>query len=97
MRAFKKGILIASALTIGITSFFFEKEAVITTSLASCQPCTTQANDLKTVQCKQAQQDSGWFSWLTGDSRSAQFHYLDLLELLTSHDEQQANHLNSRF
>lgn len=28
-----------------------------------------------------------WAAWLAGDSRSTQFHYLDLLELLFRNDE----------
>ena len=44
------------------------------------------------------EQESSWMSWITGDSRSAQFHYLDLLELLTSSDEpQKARSLSPRF
>jgi len=36
---------------------------------------------------KNAAKDVSWGSWLVGDSRSTQFHYLDLLELLFRNDE----------
>lgn len=31
--------------------------------------------------------DINWFTWLSGKTRSNQFHYLDLLELLSRHSE----------
>ncbi|UAA40891.1 hypothetical protein KIH87_18050 [Paraneptunicella aestuarii] len=35
---------------------------------------------------KESSTDVSWHSWLVGDSRSKQFHYLDLLELLFRSD-----------
>lgn len=35
-----------------------------------------------TIQCTQAPQPS-WSSWFSGNSRSTQFHFIDLLELLS--------------
>ena len=35
-----------------------------------------------TVQCELAPQTS-WLSWFSGQSSSAQFHFIDLLELLS--------------
>ncbi len=35
-----------------------------------------------TIQCDQAPQPS-WSSWFSGNSRSTQFHFIDLLELLS--------------
>lgn len=37
-----------------------------------------------TSLCKPSQQS--WFSWLQGNSRSTQFHFVDLLELLNRFD-----------
>jgi hypothetical protein len=31
--------------------------------------------------------DISWFTWLSGKTKSNQFHYLDLLELLSRHTE----------
>lgn len=42
-----------------------------------------------TAECKdKSAKDVSWGSWLVGSSRSTQFHYLDLLELLFRNDEQ---------
>ena len=42
---------------------------------------------LPTACSKDASKDVSWGSWLVGNSRSTQFHYLDLLELLFRNDE----------
>ena len=44
-------------------------------------PCMTQfSNDSSlTTECQPQQ---SWFNWLQGNSRSTQFHFVDLLELL---------------
>lgn len=87
MRAFKTGILIAAALLI-IGAFSFAPSSEQDLSLVSnCQHQVTSVNTQNAITCAKVEEDSSWFSWLTGDSRSAQFHYLDLLELLTSSEE----------
>lgn len=41
------------------------------------------------AQCRlNTDSNKSWFAWLKGDSRSAQFHYLDLLELLSDSDQE---------
>lgn len=47
----------------------------------NCYCYTTQAVQQEMLQCKREAHTS-WFAWLTGKSSSAQFHYLDLLELM---------------
>ncbi|MBT1445326.1 hypothetical protein KJI95_12410 [Shewanella sp. JM162201] len=37
-------------------------------------------------RCANQTQDLSWKSWLSGSSRTTQFHFLDLLELLHGHD-----------
>lgn len=37
-------------------------------------------------RCATQSQDLSWKSWLTGSSRTTQFHFLDLLELLHGHN-----------
>jgi len=97
MRAFKIGILIATVLTICYLSFFSKTNDVVIAS----EQC--QGNTIHTVthstSCHMPMHktNSSWFSWLAGDSRSAQFHYLDLLELLSSSDEQQSRSLKPSF
>ncbi|MBQ4799449.1 hypothetical protein J8L73_09970 [Pseudoalteromonas sp. MMG006] len=87
MRAFKTGILIASALLfIGAISFAPSSEQDLSL-VNNCQHQTVSTNSQSVIACAKVEEDSSWFSWLTGDSRSAQFHYLDLLELLTSSED----------
>ena len=81
MRAFKTGILIASALLF-IGAFSFAPSSEQDLSLVSnCQHQASSKNASNTLTCAKVEEDSSWFSWLTGDSRSAQFLYLDLLDL----------------
>jgi len=87
MRAFKTGILIASALLlIGAFSFGSSSEQELS-SINNCHNTQTVSANSTLSTCIKIEEESSWFSWLTGDSRSAQFHYLDLLELLTSSDD----------
>lgn len=44
--------------------------------------CPTMASKGEVISCHRAANQS-WMAWLTGNSRSSQFHYLDLLELLS--------------
>lgn len=52
------------------------------------QPHSEVSNTSKEHQScdKEPSTDVSWHSWLVGDSRSKQFHYLDLLELLFRSD-----------
>lgn len=96
MRAFKIGILIATVLTICSLSFFTKTDDA---ELASeqCQSNTFNSVTHTTVCHTPIHEKRTWFSWLAGDSRSAQFHYLDLLELLSSSEEQQSRSLAPSF
>ena len=49
-----------------------------TLSSTICQP----ESQLPSEQCIAAQQQN-WLKWFQGDSRSTQFHFVDLLELLS--------------
>lgn len=97
MRAFKIGILIATVLTICYLSFSSKNDEIAMAS-EQCQ-CDTlnTATHLSVCQKQVNETHSSWFSWLAGDSRSAQFHYLDLLELLSGSDEQQSRSLTPSF
>lgn len=97
MRAFKIGILTATAITISTISYFSQSgDELMVANDCQCSSGHLAINN--SVQCMKVEQDSTWMSWITGDSRSAQFHYLDLLELLTSSDEpQKARSLSPRF
>lgn len=59
---------------------------------ASCTNAVTLAQngiESYTVQCTLAPQTS-WLSWFSGQSSSAQFHFIDLLELLSRFHTKQA-------
>ncbi len=52
--------------------------------------CTTHYSEqVNATECDERASNESWFAWLTGKSRNAQFHYLDLLELLTPSDNKQ--------
>lgn len=96
MQAFKIGILTATVLTISTLSFLSNSDETVIAA-NDCQ-CESEHLVKNAVHCMNAEQESSWVSWITGDSRSAQFHYLDLLELLTRADEpQKARSLSPRF
>ncbi len=72
---FFKAAFICAAFFAGslvFTAFFAQKDI-------SCQ---VNAENQLMLQCNTGEQQS-WFSWLQGKSRSAQFHFVDLLELLS--------------
>jgi hypothetical protein len=74
--------VLAVSLCIGVFAYNHKSA---TTEL--CQ-ASVQADPSKplviTSLCKPSQQS--WFSWLQGNSRSTQFHFVDLLELLNRFD-----------
>ena len=50
-----------------------------------CQQLVTEKDQSNTsVECQLAADQVTWFSWLKGDSRSVQFHFFDLIELISS-------------
>jgi hypothetical protein len=84
MRAIKAGILIASvSIVIGVSSLASNSEQETRSNENCLQSEQTAASVTQAHGCVNVAEESSWFSWLTGDSRSAQFHYLDFLELLT--------------
>ena len=86
MRAYKTGMLIASALLlIGIINFTSNSNPQLSLDNNCYQKNNIENAPINT--CLKVEESSSWFSWLTGESRSAQFHYLDLLELLTRSEE----------
>ncbi len=77
---------VMSVLAIGLCiGVFAHQHKGSTTEL--CQ-AAVQAEPAKPLVmsslCKPTQQS--WFSWLQGNSRSTQFHFVDLLELLNRFD-----------
>lgn len=58
------------------SSLYFIPPGTISSTL-----CQSDAK-LTTEQCLEAEQQN-WLKWFKGKSRSTQFHFVDLLELLT--------------
>ncbi|MBQ4832634.1 hypothetical protein J8L70_05215 [Pseudoalteromonas sp. MMG010] len=85
MRAFKTGMLIASVfVVVGVVSFLPENKPA-TIAQINCAH-NNEDHTLVSTQhkCLNIEQNKSWAAWLKGESRSAQFHYLDLLELLST-------------
>lgn len=78
-----KAALISTGIIAGTVGLMLPS----THTNTSCQTIT----DVSTAsQCVSANQQS-WFSWFQGKSRSTQFHFVDLLELLTRLSPAKAN------
>ena len=75
-------------LSAGVYSVDYSEE--VASSTCSCSTNTVQVNSNFLEQCK-LEAHTSWYAWLTGESSSAQFHYLDLLELLLGSDETESN------
>jgi hypothetical protein len=99
MRAVKTGILIASVLLLVIGLKPTSHSQPTTGALNACtQQQQTVTAEASANNCYKTAADSSWLAWFTGDSRSAQFHYLDFLELLTgSADAKQPSSLKPIF
>lgn len=62
-------IAIASSSSVGPESLLFEL-------------CQSQNSDVQSTQCAVVTDTLNWLDWITGSS-STQFHFIDLLELIT--------------
>ncbi|SFC53062.1 hypothetical protein [Pseudoalteromonas denitrificans] len=83
----QKGIYIASFIAIfSATTFSLVSHGKQINN--QCCP-TVYKTQVSISQCQAS--NKSWFSWLTGNSRSAQFHYLDLLELLSNSENKDQN------
>lgn len=68
-----KAVLISAGMTAGTI-------CVVLPSALHGSQCNTEATTLQ--DCISAGQQN-WYSWFQGKSRSTQFHFIDLLELLS--------------
>ncbi|MBY6064381.1 hypothetical protein [Pseudidiomarina sediminum] len=67
-------------------------------SQAHCQQLLNNSEDASTAQqCGQTTKTNEltWGTWLTGNSRSTQFHFMDLFELLFGSSERSGSDYNS--
>lgn len=81
-------LFIAALVTasVGVISFESHNEGTLIAANCNCQK-TAQGG---AAMCE-TKASSEWLNWLIGNSGSAQFHYLDLLELLLSSDSRSKN------
>ena len=78
---------IVSVLSASAVVVMLNLKALDTEWLVECQASTSSFKPEQSHLCKNSMLDSvNWFDWLGGKSRSYQFHFLDLLELLYSDD-----------
>ncbi|PAJ72624.1 hypothetical protein CJF42_20170 [Pseudoalteromonas sp. NBT06-2] len=77
------GIFLVSSSAVFLASTF----SLLTYAQQIDEKCcpTVYKTQIALSQCQAS--NKSWFSWLTGNSRSAQFHYLDLLELLSNSEK----------
>jgi hypothetical protein len=76
-------MLIAIALVMGVL-LIQPTEKTIEVTQITCHQTIDTTMVSPSQACLSVEKNSSWGAWLMGESRSAQFHYLDLLELLTS-------------
>ncbi|MDE3272782.1 hypothetical protein [Pseudoalteromonas sp. G4] len=82
-----KHTVMATAFTVFSAASYSWITNTNTASTACNCPSQLQTNNsqyLPMGSCQARAANQSWFSWLSGKSRSSQFHYLDLLELLES-------------
>ena len=82
---FGKGIKVTAmaALFVIFSATALTSDAEQKNNTSNC--CQAQSIEhFPSGNCQAKAANQSWFSWLTGKSRSSQFHYLDLLELLES-------------
>ena len=82
----KTSLLFKSAalcLSLSVGFYLFPQEQHLSTASCSNTLSVSQNGvETFTVQCAITPQTS-WMSWFSGQSSSAQFHFIDLLELLS--------------
>jgi hypothetical protein len=62
----------------------------------SCQQLLSKTEQATlAAQCQSSAEEVTWLNWLTGDSYSMQFHFFDLIELISgAHDRAQKSYAN---
>lgn len=94
---FKSLTIATSIISLAAASYLVATPASPTTSVSnSIQQCEQLLTNAETgdirKQCAAAANEVTWSNWVKGESRSAQFHFIDLFELLfSSKDSTQQN------
>lgn len=82
--------LLATSSLVMISSFALPTSTQSNTTQACvCKSDTTfnasLPNNHPANRCATQENDVSWKNWITGNSRSGQFHFIDLIELLHGH------------
>jgi hypothetical protein len=88
--------VVTLGITLGLGHLAFAENTALTANNAcQCSDSISYNNMLPSShpnnRCATENTDVSWKNWLTGKSRSSQFHFLDLLELLHGHKSQPNN------
>jgi len=90
MSRLKTRMLTLSAIVLISAGVYSSDHSQEVASNDMCMRSTTQINYSASEHCK-LEAHTSWYAWLTGGSSSAQFHYLDLLELLIGSKDTQSH------
>ncbi len=85
--------------TIAIAAGWFavsltESEETASAATNKCEYNSSLPASHPSNLCAQPIDDVSWSNWLVGKSRSGQFHFLDLLELLHGHNSRPTDDVN---
>jgi len=85
-------VFATSAFALLLSQLLMTTETTSANSKACVCDSTTSYNTSlpsshPTNRCAEQSSDVSWGNWISGNSRSTQFHYIDLLELIHGHKE----------
>ncbi|AZG33908.1 MULTISPECIES: hypothetical protein [Shewanella] len=89
-------VFATSGLALLLSQILLTTEANSANSKACVCDSTTSYNTSlpsshPTNRCAEQSDDVSWGNWVTGNSRSSQFHFIDLLELIHGHKDKPLN------
>ncbi|WP_207234068.1 MULTISPECIES: hypothetical protein [Shewanella] len=95
----KPAFAFAAVGSVVAFSFNNAQSENLQTKACVCDSGTTYNTSLPSShpnnRCASEVTDLSWGSWLTGNSRSTQFHFIDLIELLHGHEDKPLSDLPS--
>lgn len=91
-------VLAIAAVAVGMTAVSVQSLSDNNTTACVCDGNTNYNPALPAShpsnRCAQQTDNVSWSNWLTGKSRSSQFHFVDLLELLHGHQDRPIDDVN---
>ncbi|MCE9680226.1 hypothetical protein LZP69_13760 [Shewanella sp. AS1] len=83
-----KSLILPSAIALVVSFIAINTQEKNTLSVATdCNYDTALPASHPNNLCEAQIDNISWVNWLAGNSRSSQFHFLDLLELLHGHEQ----------